>query len=190
MTAVDPDECLDMDDSDADDFEVIAGRNAAVLTCFSRVHLEDNPMSSSAKRACTIPPPVSRILTQPDIEMGAVPLPVPEDAMEVDFDAGVEPVLVRRGAKRASAMWEERADQTDMEVCPDTTGECCNCDAVEILSWYATVGGIETEQIQVQECEMFRRRHKYEKSSVQTVIRHDNVPQSQERRNPAESCDT
>ena len=61
-------------------------------------------------------------------------LPVPEDVMEVDFDAGVEPALVRRGAKRVSAMWEERADQADMEVCPDTTGECCNCDTVEILS--------------------------------------------------------
>ena len=62
-------------------------------------------------------------------------------------------------------MWEERADQTDVEVCPDT-GECCNRDAVETLSWHATVGGIRTEQ----ECEMFRRRHEYEKSSMQTVI--------------------
>ena len=53
-------------------------------------------MSSSAKRACAIPPPVFRILTQPDSGVGTVPLPVPEDAMEVDFDAGVEPVLVRK----------------------------------------------------------------------------------------------
>ena len=98
--------------------------------------------------------------------MGTVSLLVPEEAMEVDFDAGVEPALVRRGAKRASAMWEERADQTDVEVCPDTTGECCNRDAVETLSWYTTVGGIRTEQ----ECEMFRRRHEYEKSSMQTVM--------------------
>ena len=67
-------------------------------------------------------------------------------------------------------MREERADQTDMEVCPDTTGECCNRDAVEIVSWCATVGGIKTEQMQVQECEIFRRRHKYEKSSMQTAI--------------------
>ena len=154
-----------MDDSDVDDFEAVAGRNGAVLTC-ARVHLEDNSMFSSAKRACAIPPPVFRILTQPDIEMGSVPLPVPEDAMEVDLDAGVEPALVRRGAKRASATWEERADQTDMEVCPDTTGACCNRDAVETLSWYATVGGIRTEQ----ECEMFRRCHAYEKSSMQRVI--------------------
>ena len=51
-----------------------------------------------------------------------------------------------------------------------TTSECCNRDAVETLSWHATVGGIKTEQIQVQECEMFRRCHKYEKSSMQTVI--------------------
>ena len=67
-------------------------------------------------------------------------------------------------------MREERADQTDMEVCPHTTGECCNRDAVETLSWHATVGGIKTEQTQVQECEMFRRCQKYEKSSMQTVI--------------------
>ena len=73
---------------------------------------------------------------------------------------------MRRGAKRVGAMWEECADQTDMEVFPDTAGECCDCDAVETLSWYATVGGIRTEQ----ECEMFRRRHEYEKSSIQTVI--------------------
>ena len=155
----------DMDDSDVDDFEAVPGRNAAVLT-WPRVHLEDNPMSPSAKRACKIPPPMCRIPTQPDIEMGTVPLPVPEDAMEVDFDAGVEPASVRRGAKRASALWEKRADRTDMEVCPDTTGECCNRDAVETLSWCATVGGNRTEQ----ECEMFRRRHEYEKSSMQTVI--------------------
>ena len=108
----------------------------------------------------------ARIPTQRDIAMGTVPLLVPEDAMEVDFDAGVEPALVRRGAMRVSAMWEERADQTHMEVCPDTAGGHCDCDAVGTLSWYATVGGNRTEQ----ECEMFRRRHEYEKSSMQTVI--------------------
>ena len=37
-------EYLDMDESDADDFEVIPGRNAAVLTC-PRVHLEDSKES-------------------------------------------------------------------------------------------------------------------------------------------------
>ena len=68
--------------------------------------------------------------------------------------------------QRESVRWEERADQTDMEVCPDTTGECCNRDAVETLSCYSTVVGIGTEQ----ECEKFRRRHEYEKSSMQTVI--------------------
>ena len=85
---------------------------------------------------------------------GTVSLPVPEDAMEVDFDAGVEPALVRRVAKRVSALWEDRAD------------ECCDRDAVETLSWYATIGGIRTEQ----ECQMFRRRYEYAKSSMQTVI--------------------
>ena len=85
MRAADPDEHLDMDDSDVNDFEAVPGRNAAVSTC-AGVHLEDNPMSPSAKRAYEIPPPVCRIPTQPDIEIGTVPLLVPEDAMEVDFD--------------------------------------------------------------------------------------------------------
>ena len=128
MRAADPDEYLDMDDSDVDDFEAVPDRNAADFTC-TKVHLEDNSMSSSAKRACKIPPPGHRIPTLP-------------------------------------AMWEERADQTDMEVCPDTAGEYCDFDAVETLSWYAADGGIRTEQ----ECEMFKWRHEYEKSSMQTVI--------------------
>ena len=53
-------------------------------------------MFSSAKRASEIPPLVSRIPTQPDIEMGTMLLPVPEDSMEVDFDAGVDPASVQR----------------------------------------------------------------------------------------------
>ena len=69
MKAVHPDQCLDVDDSDADNFEVIPDRDAAVLTG-PRVHLEDNPMSSSSKRACAIPPLVSRIMSQPDIGNG------------------------------------------------------------------------------------------------------------------------
>ena len=85
-------------------------------------------------------------------------------------------------------MWEERADQTDMEGSPDTTGEYCNCDAVEILRWKATVSGIETHQIQVQECEMFRRRHKYESHPCRHTTTSHNA--KRERRNPAESCDT
>ena len=144
-------------------------------------------MSLSAERACAIPPPVSRILKQPDIGMGTVPLPVLEDVMEVDFDAGVEPVLVRRGTKRASSTRDERADQADVEVSPDTTGECCNRDAVELVcdSWRnqdrANTGA--------------RMRDVQTASQVRKVIhadshQHDNVPQSQERRNPAESCDT
>ena len=47
MLAVDPDQCLDMDDSDADGFEVIPDRDAAVLTG-PRVPLEDNPVENLA----------------------------------------------------------------------------------------------------------------------------------------------
>ena len=63
-----------------------------------------------------------------------------------------------------------------MEVCPDTAGECCDRDAVETLSWYATVGGIRTEQ----ECAMFRWRHEYEKVIHADSHQHDNVPQRDE----------
>ena len=83
MRAADPDQYLDVDDSDVDDFEAVPDRNAAVLTC-ARVHLEDNLMSSSTKRSCKIPPPVPRIPTQPDIEMGTVSLPKPEDALMLE----------------------------------------------------------------------------------------------------------
>ena len=61
---------------------------------------EDNPMSSSAKKAHTPPPQLSQILPQPDVEMetASVPVPVPEDAMEVN------------------ALCEETVDQPDMEA--------------------------------------------------------------------------
>ena len=165
MKAVDRDHCLDMDDSDADDFEVIPDRDAAVSIGPS-VRLEDNPMSLSAEKTRAVPDPMSRILPQPDVATGMVPVPMPEDEVEVNLHAGVVPASARRGLKR----WVERADQNDMEVCLDTTDECCNRDAVGILSWYATVGGIKTEPKRMQDCEMFRRRHKYEKPSMQTVV--------------------
>ena len=48
--------------------------------------VEDNPMSSSAKRAHTHPPPWSQVLPQPDVEK--VRASVPEDAMEVSALCG------------------------------------------------------------------------------------------------------
>ena len=85
MRAADPDEYLDMDDSDVDDFVAVPDRNAAVLTlCQSTSRGQFDLRNPSSD--------VPRNPTQPDIEMGTVSLPVPEDAMEVDSDAGVEPV--------------------------------------------------------------------------------------------------
>ena len=75
---------------------------------------EDHPTSSSAKRAHAIPPPMSRILLQSEVEMGTVP--VLEDAMEVELDVGVVPASVRRDAKRTSSTWEERADQVTVAL--------------------------------------------------------------------------
>ena len=77
-------------------------------------------------------------------------------------------------------MREERADRTDMV---DTTDECCDRDAVEILGWHAAVGPDA------------RMRDAQTASRVRQIIhadshQHDDVPRSQERRNPAESCDT
>ena len=47
---------------------------------------EDHSTSSSAKRAHAIPPPVSRILLQSDVEVG--PASVRRDAKENQFDVG------------------------------------------------------------------------------------------------------
>ena len=90
--------------------------------------------------------------------------------MEVDLDVGVGPASARRDAKRANSMWEQRADQVDMEVCLDSTGECCECDAGEVLNRNATVAGIRSQPTQMQECEVSKRRRKYEESSIETVI--------------------
>ena len=136
--------------------------NTSHGTAGTRRGTEVHPMPSSAKRACEISLPVSRILPKPDVEMGTVP--------KTRWRWTWTPEWSECRCERTSLMREEPADQTDMEVCPDNNGECCNCDAVEILGLYATVGGIRTEPIQVQECEMFRRRHKHEQSSMQTVL--------------------
>ena len=93
MRAVDPDEYLDMDDSDADDFEIMPGQKRCCLDlCWGASRGQSDVFVSKE-----IPPPVSRIPTQPDIEMGTAPLLVPEDAMEVDKDAGVQRESVRCG---------------------------------------------------------------------------------------------
>ena len=110
---------------------------------------EDHPMSSSAKRAHAIPSLVFLILLQSDVEVG--------------------PASVQRDAKRTSSMCEEPADQPGMEACLDTAGECCDCDAGEVLGWNAKVDGIRSEPTQLQESEMFKRRRKYEKPTIETV---------------------
>ena len=43
-------------------------------------------MSVSAERTRAVPHRMSRILPQPDVEIGIVPVPMPEDAMEVDLE--------------------------------------------------------------------------------------------------------
>ena len=54
-----------------------------------------------------------------------------------------------------------------MEVCLDTTGECRRCDADDVL---ATVAGVRSEPTQMQECEVFKWRRRYKRSSMETVI--------------------
>ena len=61
MRAADPDESLDMDDSDVNDFEAVPDRNAAVLTC-DGVHLEDNVSTESLQNpsSCVPDPDTAR----------------------------------------------------------------------------------------------------------------------------------
>ena len=130
--AVDSDQCLDMDDSDVDDFGVIPDRDAAVLSG-PRVHLEDNPTSSSAVR-------------ERETELAQSLIRCPESYHSLMLKWGrcrcrcqkmrwrwtqtlrVVPASVRRVQREPVRLWAERADQTDMEVCSDTTDECCDCD--------------------------------------------------------------
>ena len=90
---------------------------------------EDNPMSSSAKRAHTPPPQLSQILPQPDVEMvtASVPVLVPEDAMEVN------------------ALCEETVDPPDMQAFFDAAGEFYDHYTGEILDRDAAIVGIRAE---------------------------------------------
>ena len=95
------------------------------------------------------------------------PAPVPEDAMEAQPDVEMGTESVRSGTKRASSTWEDCADKINMEACLNTVGECRRCDADEVL---ATVAGVRSESTQLQECEVFKWRRRYKRSSMQTVI--------------------
>ena len=68
-------------------------------------------------------------------------------------------------------MWEEGADEINMKVCLDTSCECCECDAGEVLGWNATVASIRSEPTQMQECEVFigvasSKNHPWRQSSA------------------------
>ena len=54
-----------------------------------------------------------------------------------------------------------------MEACLNTVGECRRCDADEVLP---TVAGVRSEPTQMQECEVFKWRRRYRRSSMETVI--------------------
>ena len=122
-------------------------------------------MFSSAKRAHAIHPSVPQILSQLRAEMEMTP--VPEDAMDAQPGVEMETQLVRSGSKRASSTWEDCADKINVEACLNTVGECRRCDADEVL---ATVAGVRSEPTQVQECEVFKWRRRYKRSSLETVI--------------------
>ena len=104
---------------------------------------EDNPLSSSAKRAHTPPSQLSRILPQP---------PVPEDAMEVN------------------ALCEETVDPPDMEVFVVAVGEFYDHYTGEILDRDATIAGIRAELTQMQEFGVFEWKRKSEKPPNEKVI--------------------
>ena len=115
---------------------------------------EDNPMSSSAKRAHTKKKELSQTLPQPDVEMGtaSVPVPVPEDAMEVN------------------AFCEETVDPPDMEAFFEAAGEIHDHYTGEILDRDATIVGIRAELTQMQEFGVFERKRKSEKPPNEKVI--------------------
>ena len=115
---------------------------------------EDNPASSSAKRAHTPRPPLSQILPQPDVEMGtaSAPVPVPEDAMEV------------------IALCEETVDPPDMEAFFHAAGEFHDHYTGEILDRDATIAGIRAELTQMQEFGVFEWKRKSDEPPNEKVI--------------------
>ena len=121
-------------------------------------------------------PSDSQILSQLPVEMEM--MSVSEEAMKAQPDVEIGTVSVQRGTKRTSSTWEDCADKINMEVCLDAAGKCRRCDADEDL---ATVAGVRPEPTQMQECEVFRWRRGYKRSSRETVISTRMFPPSQER---------
>ena len=132
---------------------------------------EDNPMSSSAKRAHTPTPQLSQILPQPDVEMGtaSVPVPVPEDAMEVH------------------ALCEETVDPPDMEACFDAASEFYDHYTGEILDRDATIAGIRAELTQMQEFGVLEWKRKSEKPPNEKVTSTKMFHEAG-RRGPVKNC--
>ena len=135
---------------------------------------EDNPMSSSAQRADTHPPQLSQILPQPDVEMGtaSVPVPVPEDALEVN------------------ALCEETVDPLDMEAFFFLTQPARFYDHYtgEILDRDATVAGIRAELTQMQEFGVLEWKRKSEKPPNEKVISTKMFHKAKGRRGSVNNC--
>ena len=123
-------------------------------------------------------PPVPQIL--PELHVEIEMMSVPEDAMKAQPDVEMETESVRRGTTRTSSTWENCADTINMEVWLDATGKCRRYDADEVQ---ATVAGV------MQECEVFKWRRKYKRSSTETIIS-TIMSHKAKRDSPAKNCDT
>ena len=131
---------------------------------------EEDPMSSSAKRAHTRPPPLSQILPQPDVEMETVP--VSEDAMEVN------------------SLCEEPADPPDMEKFFDAAGEFYDHYTGDILDRVATIAGIGAGLTEMQEFGVFEWKRKSEKPPSEKVISTKMFHKAEGRRGSVKNCGT
>ena len=87
---------------------------------------------------------------------------VSKDVMEAQPDVEMGTELVGSGTQGACSTWEDYADK----ACLDTAGECRRCGTDEVR---ATVAGVRSELTQLQECEVFKWRRRYKRSSMQTV---------------------
>ena len=92
-----------------------------------------------------------------------MPVPVPEDAMEVN------------------ALCEETLDPPDMEAFFDAAGEFTITTLGDILVRDATIAGIRAERV-------FEWNRKSEKPPNEKVISNEDVSQSQGRRGPVKNC--
>ena len=115
---------------------------------------EDDVVVSPAKRAHTIPFPLTKALL-----LSAT---------------GRKAILVPGGAMRISTQCEAYVSRPDVKVCFDAAGEVSDYYNGEVLDWSLRITGTDDDTTRIEKTAVLTRRHKSEKPSAERII-HTNV---------------